>query len=248
MRFNVLPLKRDIVDTYESLVTIRDSVKELLDREGTIQKRHYRRDLFSTLTSPNGDVSHQICPSTVGALYRDSTFGSNPYVTIDLLNYSTTAHYVTRKWITNSATFHGTLEFRYTLTPFEREHALVLGLLSKLGINFDLAIIWNALPWSFVIDWVLGVSKFLGRTRISSLDPKVTILRYCSSLRAEKSAEWTFKATGNDYYATVEKPLGATSSTAYRRRVGDPGIRNWIVNSGISLDEFGLATSLAMTR
>jgi hypothetical protein len=245
MRFNILPLYKDVAAVCHALATIRDSTKELLDREGKSQKRHYSRDVTAYLPMPSGVVS--AIPSSVAVMWKDGTMPS--YIPLDLVgSWAHHGGYLSKCVLAHTVQFHATLEFRYTLTPYQREHALVLGILDKLGVNLNPAIIWNALPWSFVIDWMLGVSQFLNRERISNMKPSVTILRYCSSLKAISQADWVFESNATAHLPKVTTPVARSTSKCYYRRVGDPGIQKWVSYSGLDSGEFGLAASLAITR
>jgi hypothetical protein len=47
---------------------------------------------------------------------------------------------------------------------------------AKLGIEWDPQIVWNAIPLSFLIDWVYPVGEALHRVRIPMIDINVTLL------------------------------------------------------------------------
>jgi len=48
--------------------------------------------------------------------------------------------------------------------------ALIRGLLDTLGIELNPRIIWDAIPFSFVVDWFVGVGNFLETFKIDALE------------------------------------------------------------------------------
>jgi hypothetical protein len=74
--------------------------------------------------------------------------------------------------------FHATLKCSYDyVKPSEFE-----GFRRVLGLRLTAEAIWNAVPFTFLIDWVLKVSKFLKQL---DKDPNLTvnIKDYCWSLK-----------------------------------------------------------------
>jgi len=68
-----------------------------------------------------------------------------------------------------------TARYKYWSVVMTKLYGKALGLLQKLGATVDPSIAWNAIPFSFLIDWVYPVGEFLHRHNIPLVDINVTI-------------------------------------------------------------------------
>lgn len=157
---------------------------------------------------------------------------------------------------THASHFHAQIEYNFNYTQFQREHAHVLALLDALGVNFNPAIVWNALPWSFVVDWVVGVSRWLDNLKVGNMEPKINILQYLWSVRRSRTVQVEGKVAFNKYfsgydpytyYPTAYVSFPVTYETAYRRSAGLPG-PSWFETSGLSSKEFSLGAALVVSH
>lgn len=145
--------------------------------------------------------------------------------------------------------YHATLRYRYEMPPGWRTVAGVLkGYLDLLGVSRNPATLWNAIPFTFIIDWVVNVSKYLNSLRVDNLDFKTEILGFCHSAKVERAV--TFEMAGNDYHyvtGTSLHPFSATDHcqlSLYQRRVGLPNFRTALQTSGLDYREFTLTGAL----
>lgn len=82
-----------------------------------------------------------------------------------------------------------TMQYTYELTDalgnpinLQDTDVLLLGAyLDKLGVNWNPEIIWDLIPFSFVVDWFVGIGDWLGSLKRSNLNSAVTILDLCYS-------------------------------------------------------------------
>jgi hypothetical protein len=138
-------------------------------------------------------------------------------------------------------TFHATLDYTFSyvnLSAFDDETA---ALLDVLGVNFNPAIIWNALPWSFVVDWLIGVSQWVDQFKVRLLEPVTYVHQYCWSTRIARQIRL-------DYGWDAVQPVARISELAYKRQVHQPDYVREIQLSGLSLKEFSLAAALGLSR
>jgi hypothetical protein len=158
--------------------------------------------------------------------------------------------------VTNgSAHFHAELQYNYYYYRYQVEHAQILALMDHLGLNLNPAIIWNAIPWSFVIDWLVGVSQWLSTQRLGNMDPKINIMQYLWSVTYQRDIYVTSKITSPLYYVGTGIPDASTESithpvvseTAYRRVSGLPTV-SLLTTSGLSPTEFSLGAALVVSR
>ena len=140
-----------------------------------------------------------------------------------------------------------------TIIPDTKSSMLEYSHLDALGANLNPAIIWNAIPWSFVVDWVINVSQWLSTQRVGFMDPKINILRYLWSVKRVRSIIVQRKAFAPDYidgpYKQVSGPvpLPTVRESAYCRVVGLPSEHS-ILTSGLNANEFSLAAALVISR
>lgn len=147
------------------------------------------------------------------------------------------------------ARFGASVEYSYTLSTYQRENALLHGFLDALGVNFDPRIIWNAIPWSFAVDWVLGVNQWLRQFRTRLIEPQTVIYRFLWSIDIRRSVLCYFKTGTSAYYVGHgEQPMYLLTERAYKRVPCQPDIYSSLTRSGINSHEFLLAASLAVTR
>lgn len=90
---------------------------------------------------------------------------------------------VPRKSMTvRSDRFTATLEYKYEFVPYSAYHAFM----RFWGLRLTPEAIWNALPFSFLADYFVGIGKSL---HAMELDPNVSlsIHRYCESVKSNIS-------------------------------------------------------------
>lgn len=150
---------------------------------------------------------------------------------------------------TKGIRYHATLRYRYAM-PDELRSAggKAKAFLDLLGVARNPAILWNAIPFSFIIDWIVNVSKYLERLRVDNIDFKTEILDFCHSARIERAVRCEM-AGENFFYPTGTsllpyKTVDMCVKTAYERKLGLPNYLTAIQSSGLNPREFSLAAAL----
>lgn len=216
--FNFLPLLQDIVSLKDSMSYTRKKLRELIARANEPQKRHYGVELLEDY--PDSDVT----------------------LTRTMQNYfCTPVGYIHRNVRYYRRMFTATMEYSYSLPSLDLEESLMGAWLDTLGINLNPRIIWNAIPWSFVVDWVVNVNSWLDNFRNRNIEPVVDIRGFCWSLDIQRSVL-------TDVTIDSNSPIARLDEHSYLRRVPTrsamlAGIRS----SGLSAKEFSLAAALALT-
>jgi hypothetical protein len=237
-QFNLTPLLGDLTNIYNSLVHTEKVLRDLLVRQGRVQRRHYTfhwkpfKEQLTEQTMSVIDLNHY---RNIGG---EIIYGGPQADNVKLVSFSPAI----------SATFHAEVEYNYSFTQFQLEHARVLALLDVLGFNMNPAIIWNAIPWSFLVDWVFGVSRWLDNRKIIQMKPVINISRYLWSWKIDRPTFRSLKSTGT----TDQPPLAISRlptvwETAYRRDTNLPD-SSLITLSGLNPTEFSLGVALAITR
>ena len=235
-KFNILPLLSDIRGIRTALSRTERRINDLIAREGRVRTKHFTCSVVE--------------PSNVSIPWTAKS-GYNP-------NYGQFADWVLnanikcwRQVIVEPAIFHAEMRYNYNYTAYQREHARVLALLDAFGINLDPSIIWNAIPWSFVIDWLIGVSRYLSTFKTTNMEPKINILSYLWSIKRVRHIDLAIQQYSVKWNNVIPSigwlPLPRVSYSAYRRETGIPSSSS-ITLSGLSLNEFSLGAALVLSK
>lgn len=228
LKFNILPLISDIAKIRSAMSRTESRMADFVTREGKPQNRHFAFswDEFTTATE-------EVYGGTPGAT---SPFDGTVNSSSRLVTYE-------------PSVFHMQVQYNYNYTAYQRENALLLSYLDALGLNYNPAIIWNALPWSFVVDWVLGVGRYLDQMKVTHMEPVINIRRALWSIKRTRIvsvAKQTHPARSPLVVLTTVK-LPIVRETAYRRSLFFPTASS-IQSSGLSSEEFSLGAALVIAR
>lgn len=236
-KFNIRPLISDISGVFSALSTIERRINDLITRVGKVQKRHWSFSWSEFSDSEQTSSGYKIFPQfQLPNNYELTTFYTKRVVT----------HYPSE--------FHAEIEYNFNFSQYQIEHARILGLLDAFGVNLNPAIIWNAIPWSFVLDWVLGVSRYLDQFKVENMEPKINIRRYLWSIKRSRRIQ-LIKGSFTpplDGHALPDcnspgVPMPVVTETSYRRKVDLPSISS-ITSSGVNSSEFTLGAALVIAR
>lgn len=219
--FSLRPLLSDILGFHQAFQNARNDVKRILDNEYKPLVSHYRKKLELTPSHISSAVT-----------YSDS-------------NGSTLEQ---REWSVEEAWYTATMRYSYRLLDYQRKEAYDLGLWDALGLNLNPSIIWNALPWSFVVDWFARVGNFLEQTKIRNLEPIVSVDGFCHSYKAKflyvHSAQMRYNRPANSGMTQT----GTYRQSIYMREPYVPDTYTAIQLSGANTREFVLGGSLIGVR
>jgi len=220
-QFNVAPLLRDIAGIRSAIREVDSELKRLIANQGRLQRSHYRCTLDNTYATKTEDRTASLSTSFVNS----QTHGRREVT------------YPIRM-------FYATLEYRYKIPLYRgpEDYLKMAALGDALGANWNPAIIWNAIPWSFVVDWLFGVSRWLDQFKTRNIEPVTSIGRYCYSYHIVRD----IVVSHGEGSQVV--PFGRIREEAYYRKPHVPDLRYSIESSGLNLKEFSLAGALALTR
>jgi len=141
--------------------------------------------------------------------------------------------------VTLTKLFCATIEYRYKINDLSGRDVDVLNaFLDRVGINLNPSIVWNAIPWTFVLDWVMDVSTWLDQFKVRNIEPQTAISQYCYS--------WKINRCINA--GTHKGAAFSVNEYAYKRVPYNPDITRSITTSGLNLREFSLLGALGITR
>lgn len=247
VHFGLLPLISDIVGVYRAVSRTQARINALVNRSGGTRTSHFSRDVQVDPTY----LADEFVAAGGEYIPRPDPGGFFEGV------YPIAATFTHKREVWNDPVhFHAELKYNYNYTSYQREHARTLGLLDALGLNFNPAIIWNALRWTFVADWVIGVSQWLDSFGVGLMDPMINIQDFLWSIRRSRRIAVTTVASCDTYYGgwgdptkfiggIVSRPL--VEETAYCRNLSLPS-RHSITSSGLTSKEFSLGAALVLVR
>jgi len=235
LKFNISPFLSDICAVWNALSQVEAKMNDLVTRSRKSQFRHfvYNWNEYSDVSDGSDGM----------VVYPPYFSGGNSQIIANQLR---------RDVKYTPSVFHAQIRYNFNYSKYQIEHARLLTLLDMLGINPNPQIIWNAIPWSFVVDWVLNVGSYLkdhfGRL---NMEPKINIQNYLWSIRRQRRINCTVHQypTGPNIgdRDETDDSLPQTVETSYRRAVGLPE-RSLIESSGLSSQEFTLGAALVLSR
>lgn len=221
-KFNIAPLLQDIRAVWTALKRFDADVNRRL-RENEKPLTHHYSMALQLLTSSEDNTTEQI-------FMQENAFGFNPVVNVN------------RQVIPEASKFHVEMEYSYYYTALQARHALLFGLSDELGINLNPAIIWNAIPWSFAVDWVIKIGPWLDSIKLRQLEPVLNIRKCLWSIKHKRKV-----ILSADYDGQVGIPVSTCEETAYRRVPFMPSSTS-VELSGLNSDEYLLGSALYFSR
>jgi len=238
-KFNILPLLSDIAGIRSALSSSSKRIRALISRAGRRQLAHFTCPIDSE-TRQTYDTAKSTFPTW-----------NNGYDSVD---HAVSCNYDIERFSYSGATFHAQMEYSYDYSRFQTQHAELLALLDSLGVNSNPAIIWNAIPWSFVVDWVVGVGRWLDSFKVGNMDPTIRIAQCLWSVRRTRTIVVQRRSNFPKYYGFSGPTIQDTTSTfpvvtetSYRRNVFVPTGAS-LTTSGLNLSELSLGSALVFSR
>jgi len=206
LQFGWKPLLSDIVKTVKTQINMQKRLKQLLRDNGKPVRRAIQLNETNNLTSDTTASSYG------GGL--KPTFVTQYYPKIGVIR--TTDRAINRVW--------ASAEFRYWLPGGPRDINWTTAMMARIfGFQPSPAVIWNALPWTWMSDWFFNVGNIL-----ENMD---------SGVANRLAADWFYVMCHDErrreiesvgyFYDTAGKTItlsGTSSNTQFRKtRVkGDP--------------------------
>lgn len=184
--FGIVPFVGDLVQMHDELANLDHRLEVLYKYANRPQVRHYRR----TLPRPTGGeapdkewfTSLRTIPGTTAwgperFDGRGPPFPQRPPVTVVRQS----------RWHTRPV-YHATVRFNYSLPPRDAYTTKIRAKMEVLGLRLDPSIIWNAIPFSFLVDWVVDVSSFLKSFTKETFPITTRVTDMCHSMCWEREA------------------------------------------------------------
>lgn len=227
--FAVRPLVSDLRAVLRAISSADKQIDNLLKRADQIHTSHWKRSLPDELIVGLDDLPNGPWSGT-----------QNWYCNKSLTR------------LVSGVEYTATMRYNYHLPRWVREHAQVLGRLDAFGVNFNPAIIWNAIPFSFVVDWVANVGKTIDSYKGNLLSPIVNIEGFCHSVKYTLRDEiWispyqAHRLAGQATYqwSGTDTLFESRDRDVFVRRNTIPDLFTSVQMTGLSTTEITLAASL----
>lgn len=185
--FGVKPFLSDCQSLYNGLKDYQGRLRAFLDGAKTTQRRHAKFSFNSSIDKEYKYASGFRNPQ----LYYGWTFEGE----------RSSEHYVT-------------MTYRYSVPDMSADEYYIRGLLDTIGLQLDAYVVWNAIPYSFVLDWFFDIGDILKRYRKPWLSPSVRILDTISTRKVSAHADqYRHPYYPNNYF------MGAHMLDYYQRRI-----------------------------
>jgi hypothetical protein len=223
-QFMVRPTLSDAKALADLVQQFRSRCSELIRQSGKVRTAHYAR---------RADVVD---------LAADTNLG----VTADSLWTRTLIRKA--EW-THRPDYHASMV--YTLDASKLQGALgsIEAILYSLGVTKPLSIIWEAIPFSFVVDWFVRVGDWLSSLEDTLFDPLPIVIHDFSH-----SVRWSYRnqleLTMVAKYGTGKFtcPIATRESSFYERRRETPSTWDALSVRTPSLNQVGLGLSLIVVK
>jgi hypothetical protein len=238
--FGWKPLVSDIQKLYKQLTTVNSRLDEIWKRQNQPQTRHFKWELL-----PKG--SDEVWSGwSVGT----AVSGVNPSFNYSYPNSGSAAVVMrtrTRYRYIVRPIYHATLRYSYSCPGALDARAKTRGWLDALGVRADPSIVWNAIPFSFLVDWIVDVSGFLRRFSVDNLGLSVRCEDFASSVKFHYMIQREAYVTWGPHQTNSQMIL-EEEGLHYERRVGIPDIGAALKVAGMDSDKASLAASLLRSR
>jgi len=222
--FGLKPALADLTSILDGVISYKEQLRKLLEEQGKRRTLYFSRPLTTLFPESDDNVLIPV----VGGYYNGNRF----YRKVERIE---------------EPVFHCSMEFSYQMPNLALEALETRALLDAVGLNWNPQIIWNAIPWSFVVDWLVGVNRWLGNTRMNNIEPEVIIYRYNWSVKASRRIICKTKyAEGGPFSPTVTNRT--SEEYHYYRDTRMPDWAAYIKTSGLNLKEFSYIGALIGAR
>jgi hypothetical protein len=160
--------------------------------------------------------------------------------------------YYTSKWrITRTWTCDAFIAYRPLpipeMTAFE-EH--LRGILDSLGFELNLQIVWDAIPFSFILDWFLDVGLICRQFRLDTLELPIKLEDSYLQYKEKISLDVTCQYRPTSDHTGIECPGGNWTMETFHRLPSQPDYQSLVWNGWHfpSLNQAVLGLSLGFSR
>jgi hypothetical protein len=124
------------------------------------------------------------------------------------------------KMLKSKATFASHAMLYQELDGLDDAWAEFRAIIAALGLGSPATIVWNAIPFSFMLDWIFPVGKWLQRFAVQPYSGRWDIYDVSNSVKVEATIEESVYRRRNGSSPYVRTPLRTFSVNSYHRELG----------------------------
>nr|QDH86897.1 MAG: hypothetical protein H1Rhizo25914_000001 [Leviviridae sp.] len=225
--FGVKPMISDIKAVVGLSEAVDKRIKHLIDVNG--RTTQLAMDKFVELTTPfsffisNNSISSNVLTDYTGRRGQDQG--------------------VVFERISGRQSFHLGGRLTQDLEDLRAANAKLKGLVAASGFNRPGRIIWNAIPYSFVVDWFFSVGKLIDTIAVQPFGGKYDVSHVMWSVKSEATYKVyvTWGSAGS--FVPNEEFVGTARVKIYERYTGFPASSVFLTDGSLSPEQqvLGLA-------
>jgi len=186
----------DVERLRDSLTNFQKKLRKLQQEANIPQKRHYKRYCDLAVLPP----SQLLYSDSQSSLRRDTEWVQRPI-------------------------YHATVDFVYSMPDMSETSNKVKGYLDSIGFQLNPRILWDAIPYSFVVDWFFDVGGWLAKLRSDNLKVPCVVNGFCHSIKWSYRARYVYNYVGTTTKSRdFELILSDYSRLRYERRRDIPSL------------------------
>jgi hypothetical protein len=223
-QFAVRPTISDAKRLAGLMDSYRSKLSELIRRANKLQVRHYGRrvDGFSL---PSEALVH-----------RTSNWGNH-----DVIRQSE---------VFQRPKYRATMVYTFDATRLRSMLGQIDNLIHALGVSKVASVIWEAIPFSFVVDWFVNVGDMIASVEDQLLDPlPILVHDFSASLKSSYRTKLILDiapVTTPTFHVRVD--LAQRTFSVYERRAGRPCLYDSLSVRTPGLNQIGLGLSIIVLR
>lgn len=223
-QFAIRPLLQDIADLIKVGRTLDVQLRKLVQNAGKIRRSRFTKEIEDFI--PNTDENTEL---TVAYFYKPRL----------------------RRVLSDNGVkpvFRATITYSYTLPDISVSELRKRLVSKRLGFELNPQIIWNAVPWSFVVDWFLNINEILGDLSYDSLGIRTDIHKYVYSVKYNYTVKTYVKMSGAGPQITDYVLTSQFTNVVYSRRAGIPDLSRHLEVTGLNWKQFSYIGALVGAR
>lgn len=156
---------------------------------------------------------------------------------------------IEREVRTSPTVFCLTVQYTPYWSDVQKRLSTLLAYLDALGVNLNPGIVWNAIPWSFVVDWLLKIGNLLDSFAMAWTEPLMIINQCCASIKRQRSIHCVLRH-GVNLPSVIPNSTTITPITTEESYIRIPVSLSYssLEASGLTPKEVSLGAALALSR
>jgi hypothetical protein len=225
-QFSLRPTISDVLSVLDKIKTLEDHLNALIRLGDETQTRHFTCPLVDRITLPADYV------------YQDVAMFS------DWCGHKT---YVQTKW-KDRPVYHAVMRYKHDTSVLKSALGRLRAYMNAFGISDVIATIWEAIPFSFVVDWFFNVGSMLASIEdYLAGDPlPIVILDFAHSVKYKFTTRVLLDIGKGAWAKASGVLLQEKETTFYNRRVEMPNLYDSLSVRAPSLNQAILGGSLVI--